>query len=74
MAVDFWGQPLQVGDRVTYMERYYKSLRHGTIIKLGEKQATIRTEMYQNMPDFQDRMGYGKTCRDYSCIIKEPKL
>lgn len=71
MATDFWGQTLQIGDHVSYMDRHYRQFCHGTIINLGEKQATIRTEMYQDHPTLKDQMGYGKTCRDYTCIIKE---
>lgn len=42
MATDFWGQTLQIGDHVSYMDRHYRQFCHGTIINLGEKQATIR--------------------------------
>ena len=33
MKKDFWGQPLNIGDRVTYIDVRYKELRHGEIIK-----------------------------------------
>ena len=39
------------------------------VVKLNEKQATIR-----NLDDdglFGDKMGYGRTCRGYGCIVKK---
>lgn len=73
MAKDFWGQTLNVGDHVSYMDTKLKRLHHGVILNLGEKQATIRTDMYQDTIGYCDKMGYGKTCRNYDCIIKETK-
>lgn len=70
---DFWGQPLNIGDRVTYIDVHYQELRHGEIINLSDKQATIRTDEYRDHEFFKDRMGYGKTCRSYSCIVKEAR-
>lgn len=71
MKTDFWGHVVGVGDKVTYIDKHYQSLCHGSITKLGEKRVTIRTDEYEGSKFFQDRMGYGKTCRGYECIVKE---
>ena len=39
---DFFGRELMVGDRVAYIDSKYQELRNGEILKLNEKQATIR--------------------------------
>lgn len=70
MKKDFWGQQLSVGDRVTYIDNHYKALHCGEIISLGKKMATIRTDEWQDNERYRERMGYGKTCRYYSCIVK----
>ena len=52
---DFFGRELMVGDRVAYIDSKYQELRNGEILKLNEKQATIR-----NLDDdglFGDKMG-----------------
>ncbi len=69
---DFFGRELKVGDRVAYIDTKYQELRYGEILKLSEKQATIRALGYDG-PD-KDRMGRGKTCRGYSCVVKEVKI
>ena len=66
---DFFGRELMVGDRVAYIDSKYQELRNGEILKLNEKQVTIR-----NLDDdglFGDKMGYGRTCRGYGCIVKK---
>ena len=65
---DFFGRELMVGDRVAYIDCKYQELRNGEILKLNEKQATIRNLDY-NGPH-GDKMGYGRTCRGYGCIVK----
>lgn len=69
---DFFGRELEVGDRVAYIDAKYQELRHGEILKLNEKQATVRDLDYDG-PN-KDRMGYGQTCRYYGCIVKEVKI
>lgn len=65
---DFFGQELVVGDRVAYIDRKYQELRNGEILKLNEKQATIRDLDYCG--PLVDKMGFGRTCRNYGCIVK----
>ena len=69
---DFFGRELEVGDCVAYIDTKYQELRYGEILKLSEKQATIRVLGYDG-PN-KDRMGYGRTCRGYRCIVKEVKI
>lgn len=70
---DFLENELNVGDRVAFIDQHYRSLRHGKILKLNEKQATIQDVEAQGKFDgkYDSRMGYGKTCRYYNCIVKE---
>lgn len=67
---DFFGRPLAVGDRVAFLDTKYKELHHGEILKLSEKQATIRNLDYTGSR--LDAMGYGRTVRDYGAIVKAP--
>lgn len=69
---DFFGQELIVGDCVAYIDTKYQSLRRGKILKLSEKQATIRDLDYDG--PYEDKMGHGRTCRHYGCIVKEVKM
>lgn len=65
---DFFGRELAVGDRVAYLDTQYHELRNGEILKLNNTMATIRALDYSG--PFENRMGFGRTCRKYSCIIK----
>lgn len=66
---DFFGRELLVGDHVAFIDQRYQEFRHGEILKLNEKQATIRDLDYNG--SFGERMGYGRTVRYYNSIIKE---
>lgn len=70
---DFFGRELMVGDRVAYIDSKYQELRNGEILKLNEKQATIR-----NLDDdglFGDKMGYQgvlkENAQEYEKVIQE---
>lgn len=67
---DFFGRLLAVGDRVAFLDTKYKELHHGEILKLSEKQATIRNLDYTGSR--LDAMGYGRTVRGYGVIVKAP--
>lgn len=68
---DFFGRQLSIGDRVAFVRKGYRELRHGEIVALNEKQATIKDLDYDGPERFANRMAYGKTCREYSRIVKE---
>lgn len=68
---DFFGRQLGIGDRVAFVRNGYRELRHGEIVGLNEKQATIKDLDYDGPENFADRMAYGRTCREYSRIVKE---
>lgn len=67
---DFFGRSLMVGDQVAFLDTKYKKLYHGEVLKLNEKQATLRNLDYAG--PYLDDMGYGRTVRDYSVIVKAP--
>lgn len=67
---DFFGRQLAVGDRVAFLDTKYKELHHGEILKLSEKQATLRNLDYTG--SHSDAMGYGRTVRSYGAIVKAP--
>ncbi len=69
--LDFFGRRLGIGDRVAFVCTGYRDLRHGEIIGFNEKRATIKDLDYDGPECFADRMGYGRTCREYSRIVKE---
>lgn len=66
---DFFGRELFIGDRVVFILRDYCEFRHGEIVGLNNKRATIRDLDYDG--PLADRMGHGMTVRDYCRIIKE---
>jgi len=66
---DFFGRELLVGDRMAFIDQRYQEFRHGEVLKLNEKQATIRDLDYDG--PFGERMGYGRTVRYYNSIVKE---
>ncbi len=66
---DFFGRELMVGNRVAFIDQRYQELWHGEILKLNEKQATIRDLDYDG--PFGERMGCGRTVRYYNSIVKE---
>lgn len=72
---DFFGRELQIGDRVAFVATKYHELRQGEIVRLNEKMATIRDfeECGRYGGKYDDRVGYGLTCKSYYCIVKEPK-
>ena len=67
---DFFGRPLADGDRVAFLDTKYKELHHGEILKLSEKQATIRNLDYTGSR--LDAMGYGRTVHSYGAIVRAP--
>ncbi len=69
--LDFFGRQLGIGDRVAFICNGYRELRHGEIVGLNMKQAVIKDLDYDGHEHFADRMGYGRTCREYSRIVKE---
>lgn len=68
---DFFGQPLAVGDRVAYIDRRYQELRHGEVVKLNEKTVTLNDLDYNGSDDYKTRIGWGRTIRGYSCVVKQ---
>jgi hypothetical protein len=70
MKTDYLGNEVNVGDKVIFIEPNYKGFNKGIIIKLNEAQATIRIPEYKEEDWEYNKMGYGKTCRFYNCIIK----
>jgi len=59
VAKDFLGNKLSVGDKILFMMVGYRSLQDGTVVKMGEKKATI-------LPQNSDR----ETYQFYSQLIK----
>ena len=53
------------------MDPRCKKLNTGIILKLNNKQVTIRDVSYISTDWGYDKMGYGKTTRFYNCIIKQ---
>lgn len=69
---DFLGKELKVGDAVVFIDSDHKELKRGVITKLNAKQATIldpaNAKKYEKWG--ADKIGYGKTCKHYTQIVK----
>ena len=73
VKLDYLGNQLSIGDKVIYINPQYKELNTGIILKLNDKQATIRDTSYISTDWKYDKMGYGKTTRFYNCIVRQIK-
>lgn len=64
---DFFGNELNEGDRVVFIEPSYRNFRRGTIVKLTSKRVRIKyAQRYFSRPTETE------TVREPHCVIKSP--
>lgn len=64
MQYDYFGNELEVGTEVVFMEINYRNLTRGIIVKLNPKKAAIK---WLNLHGY-----HGKTTQFYDQLIKVP--